>query len=367
MILVVGAGLAGCVIAERIASELNKEVLVIDRRDHLAGNTFDYKDENGVTVHKYGPHAFHTNNGKVWEYLSSFTEWLPYFHQVEAFIDGQSVPVPFNFNTINMLFDEHYASDIISKLINVYGLNKKVTILELLQNSDFKELAKYVYQKIFLGYTMKQWGKKPEDLDISVSGRVPIYTGRDNRYFHDKYQAVPEKGYTAMVENMLSSDLIKLELEKDFKDIDTSKFEKIVYTGMVDEYFDYRFGMLDYRSLSFSLKTVNKPYYQNTAQKNFSENFDFTRITEFKYFLDEQTDKSTIAFEYPSAYVHGENEPYYPVPDDKNAALYKKYSELAAKESRTVFVGRLAEYKYYNMEQVVERALELFEKKLKNL
>lgn len=361
MYLIVGAGLSGCVIAERISTELQSEVHLIDRRNHIAGNIHDYMDESGVMVHTYGPHAFHTNFEHVWTYLSKFTEWKPYFHHVEAYVDGQSVPVPFNFNTIEHLFPKEYANTLIVQLIEQFGINNKVTILELLQNKKFKTLAQYIYEKVFLGYTIKQWGKKPEDLDISVSGRVPIYTSRDNRYFQDKYQAIPEDGYTAMIERMIDSPHIQVELGVDFKELDRSIYSKIVYTGMIDEYFNYKLGKLPYRSLVFNLKTYNKEYYQKTAQKNFSENFDFTRITEFKHFLDQQLEKTTVAFEYPHQYEEGENEPYYPIPDESNHQLYAAYKELAADEHDTIFLGRLAEYKYYNMDQIVDSALRTFE------
>lgn len=362
MYLVVGAGLSSCVIAQKIANNLNKKVLMIDRRNHIGGNIHDYKDKNGVTVHTYGPHAFHTNDEEVWKYLSEFTSWKPYFHHVEGYIDGQNVPVPFNFHTIEKLFPKDFATKLINKLIDSFGLNKKVTILELLKNEQFKFLAEYVYKKVFLGYTIKQWDKKPEDLDISVSSRVPIFTGYDDRYFQDRYQAVPEDGYTKMIENMLNSPLIEVKLGTDFKDMDASRFEKIVYTGMIDEYFNYSLGRLPYRSLEFKLKTIDKPYYQKTAQKNFSENFDFTRITEYKHFLDEQTNKTTIAFEYPQSYKSDKNEPYYPIPNDENHNLYEEYKNLAKKEKNVIFLGRLAEYKYYNMDQIVKNALDVFKR-----
>ncbi|ASA55901.1 UDP-galactopyranose mutase [Vibrio gazogenes] len=364
MYLVIGAGLSGCVVAERIAKELNKEVHIIDRRNHVGGNIHDYVDENGVMVHTYGPHAFHTNHKQVWDYLSQFTEWKPYFHHVEGYIDGQDVPIPFNFNTIEKLFPQEYANNLIHELITEFGINKKVTILELLQNEKFKDLAQFVYEKVFLGYTQKQWDKKPEELDISVSSRVPIYTSKDDRYFQDTYQAIPEQGYTKLIENMIQSPLINVSLETDFSDIDVSQYEKIIYTGMIDEYFNYSLGKLPYRSLEFTLKTIDKPQYQNTAQKNYSSNFDFTRITEYKHFLDQNTEKTTIALEYPKAYEEGINEPYYPIPSDENHALYVQYRKLAKNEKNVIFLGRLAEYKYYNMDQIVKSALYTFEKEI---
>lgn len=361
MYLVVGAGPSGCVMAERIASILKERVLIIDRRNHIAGNMHDYLDDNGVMVHTYGPHAFHTNDEDVWKYLSRFTEWRPYFHKVQGYIDGQSVPIPFNFNTIDKLFPKSYAQSLIEDLIDEYGINRKVTIAELLKNKRFIELAQYVYEKVFLGYTVKQWDRKPEELDISVSSRVPIYTSRDNRYFQDKYQAIPERGYTRMIEKMIDSPLIDVQLETDFKDIDKSQFKKIIFTGMIDEYFNFQLGRLPYRSLIFNLKTYDQEYFQDTAQKNYSENFDFTRTTEYKYFLDQNTDKTTVAYEYSMFYEEGKNEPYYPIPHDDNHDLYQRYVKLAKNEPNTIFLGRLAEYKYSNMDQIVKSALEAFE------
>jgi len=361
MYLIVGAGLSGSVIAERVANKLGKKVKIIDRRDHIAGNVYDYIDTNGIMVHAYGPHAFHTNSKKVWDYLSQFTKWQPYFHKVQAFVDGQDIPLPFNFTAIEKLFPKDFAKQLIKELIEEFGINRKITILELLKNDKFQWLAQYVYEKIFLGYTVKQWGKKPQELDISVSGRVPIYTSKDDRYFQDRYQAIPKDGYTKMVEKMIDSSLIEVELNRDFKEIDKNSFEKIVYTGMIDEYFDYQLGKLPYRSLYFDLVVFEKEYYQKTAQKNYPENFDFTRVTEFKYFLDQKTKNTVVAFEYPKEYENGKNEPYYPIPEDKNHNLYKKYEKLAKNEKNVIFLGRLAEYRYYNMDQVVLNALNIFE------
>lgn len=360
MYLVIGAGLSGAIIAERIAHVLHKEVLVLERRSHIGGNIYDYKNEYGITVHQYGPHAFHTNDVEVWKYLSKFTEWTPYFHKVEGCIDGIDIPLPFNLNSINMLFPEYYSNQIAKTLIKEYGFNSKVTIHELLKNSRLEQLAHYVYEKVFLGYTQKQWGLRPDEVDISVAGRVPIVVSRDNRYFHDVYQAIPKHGYTAMIKNLLDSPKIHVEFRPfSASEIQNTHFEKLIYTGPIDAYFKYCLGELPYRSLTFDTQTLTQKKYQNTAQKNYPCNFDFTRVTEFKHFLDEQADVTTIAFEYSQAY-DGSNERYYPVPNAASEHLYSQYKALAEKENNVFFLGRLAEYKYYNMDQAARSALNLF-------
>ncbi|MBM2815526.1 MAG: UDP-galactopyranose mutase [Ignavibacteria bacterium] len=370
--LIVGAGLAGCVIAERIATQLNKSVVIIDRRSHLAGNCFDYTDDAGIIVHKYGPHIFHTNSKKVWDYLSGFTEWHPYEHKVLGVIDGKTVPVPFNFNSIRKMFPKEYAELLEAKLLEKYELNLKIPILKLLENTDpdLQNLAKYIYDKIFFGYTYKQWGVTPEKLDYSVTSRVPVLIGFDNRYFQDTYQAIPAKGYTEMFRRLLESKNIKLQLNCSFNDAkDIIEFDKLIYTGAIDEYFDFVFGSLPYRSLNFDFKNVEQEYFQETAQVNYPNDFDYTRITEFKHFLNQKTSSTTIAYEFPTAYDIGINEPYYPIPAEANRELYAKYLAEAEKLSgRVYFIGRLANYIYYNMDQIVGAALQLFETKIsKNL
>ncbi len=372
--IIVGAGLAGAVIAERIATQLNQRVLVIERRNHIAGHCYDYKDENNIIIHKYGPHLFHTNSKKVVDYLSQFTEWQIYNHEVLAYIDGKKVPIPFNLNTLYEVFPISKASIIENKLINTYGYNVKVPILELKKSSDpdLQFLADYVYNKVFLNYTLKQWGMKPEDIDSSVTARVPVFIGRDNRYFTDKYQFVPKHGYTKMVENMLSHKNIKLLLNTDFKEISEikgkdfyifgSKFEgKLIYTGQIDELFDYKFGELPYRSLDLRFETIDCEFYQEKAVVNYPNDYDFTRITEFKHIHPVNTPKTVILKEYPQDYKRGKNTPYYPFFTKENQEKYNKYLEYAKQFKNLILVGRLAEYKYYDMDDIVERALEVFE------
>lgn len=364
--LVVGCGLAGSVIAERIASELKEPVLIIDKRAHIAGNVYDYKDSTtGITVHKYGPHVFHTNNQEVWSYLSKFTDWHYFMYRVKAIIDGNEVNIPFNLDTLNKVFPTSLAETLATKLIEKFGFNKKIAILELnkTDDEDLKFLADYIYQKVFLGYTIKQWGVKPEDLDQTVSSRVPIYISRDERYFQDKYQAIPLHGYTSMVKNILNHPLIDIKLNTNFADVkDTIEFDRLFFTGPIDEFFDYEFGELPYRSLDIKVVQYDKKYFQSGAQLNYPENYDFTRSVEYKYYLDEQSDSTIVSFEYPQNFKNGVNERYYPVPNDHTQQLYQKYLHNIIQKKDTYFLGRLADYKYYNMDQVVERALTVFNK-----
>lgn len=363
MYLVVGCGLSGAVIAERIANVFKKKVLIIDRRNHIGGNIYDYQDENGILIHKYGPHAFHTNNREVWEYLGNFTDWHMYSHKVKAKVDGVEIPIPFNLNSLYEVFPKTYAIKLEKKLVEKYKKNTKIAILDLLndENTDIKNLSKYIYEKVFLGYTKKQWGVLPEELDKTVTSRVPIYISRDNRYFQDRYQAVPKKGYTEMIKNMLSNPLIEIRLNTDFKEV--NKYivcEKLFYTGSIDEYFGYVFGELPYRSLDFDFKTFKQEYFQSACQINYPESSDFTRITEYKYFLNKTTSKTTVSFEYPQEYICKKNEPFYPIPKKENIKIYKMYVDLSKKQKSTIFLGRLGKYKYYDMDQIVESALKIF-------
>lgn len=362
--LIVGCGLSGIVLAERLASQKHEEVLIIDRRNHIGGNIFDYKDrETGITVHQYGPHVFHTNSKEVWNYLSRFTEWHRFMYRVKAVMDGIEVNIPFNLDSLHKVFPKSLADKLEVKLIEKFGFNKKVPILELRQSNDkdLEFLAQYVYEKVFLGYTVKQWGVKPEDLDASVSGRVPVYISRDDRYFQDKYQAIPQDGYTAMVKNILNNPLIKVELNTDFNQVRNEiEYERLFFSGAIDEYFNYEFGRLPYRSLDIVFKTHNQEYLQSGPQMNYPENYDYTRSVEYKYYLDEKADKTIVSYEYSCPYEEGKNERYYPIPDKENQNLYDRYAEKAKALKNVWFVGRLGDYRYYNMDQTVLRALELF-------
>ena len=362
--IVVGCGFSGATIAERIASVLNEEVLIIEKKDHIAGNSFDYIDENGIHIQKHGPHIFHTNNAAAWEYLSSFTDWNDYVHEVKAVVAGKEIPIPFNLNSIQLCFPSDKALRLERKLIESYGEGKKVPILNLRNDKDheLKELAEFVYKNVFLNYSVKQWGATPEELDPSVSSRVPVTISRDDRYFHDKYQGIPVDGYTRLIEEMISNPLIKIELRTDFSSIrDNMEYDKLFFTGPIDEYFGYRFGELPYRSCRFDLENQNAEYYQDNSVINFPNENDYTRITEFKYFLNEKAKNTVIAKEYPKDFAGGNDERYYPVPKNENAQKYALYKKDASLLKNVFFLGRLGDYSYYNMDKAVERAIELFE------
>ena len=376
--IIVGSGLTGVVMAERIATQLNKKVLIIEKRNHIGGNCYDFKDENNILIHQYGPHLFHTNNKEVIDYLSNFTEWNLYNHEVLAYIDGKKVSIPFNINTLYETFPESKAKVLEEKLLQTYNYNSKVPILELKKSTDkdLQFLADFIYNKIFVNYTAKQWGMKPEDMDGAVTARVPVFIGKDNRYFHDSYQSLPKNGYTAMISKMLDHKNIKIMLNTDFKEICElkekdfylfgSKFDgKVIYTGQIDELFEYKFGELPYRSVEMKFETVEKEFYQEKATVNYPNDYKFTRITEFKHIHPADTPKTTILKEYPQEYIIGKNTPYYPIFTAENQEKYNRYLEHSQEFDNLVMVGRLAEYKYYDMDDIVERALEVFEKELK--
>lgn len=362
--LVVGCGLAGSVMAERLASVLQERVLVIDKRNHIGGNVYDYKTDFGITVHKYGPHIFHTDDKKVWDYLSKFTDWYCYAHRVNVYVEGKEIPLPFNLNSLYHVFPKNFANNLENKLVEIFGMNKKVPILELIQKKEkeFSFLADYIYKRVFLGYTLKQWGVRPEDLDPSVSGRVPVYISNDNRYFQDKYQGIPVNGYTSMIKKMISHPLISLKLNTSWEEIKKNvSYRRLFFTGPIDEFFGCCLGSLPYRSLDIVFKTYEKNYYQSTSVITFPENHNFTRSCEYKYFLDEKSDKTVVSFEYPCKYVYRENEPYYPIPSDETERIYSEYKKLAEAKKDVVFLGRLGKYRYYDMDKVVKDTLKSFE------
>jgi UDP-galactopyranose mutase len=378
--IIIGAGFAGSVIAERIAHVLNKKVLIIEKRNHIGGNCYDYKNKNGILVHKYGPHLFHTHDKEVFSYLSNFTDWHLYHHKVLAFIDGKKLPLPFNLNTLHMAFPEPLAKRIEGKLLQKFAYNSKIPILELKkeEDEDLQFLANYVYEKVFLNYTAKQWGVKPEEINAEVTGRVPISISKDNRYFTDKYQAIPLDGYTAIFDKMLRHPNIKLLLNTDFKEVLHLEQEhkkiyflgqefqgKLIFTGMLDELFNYEFGALPYRSLDLKFETVEKEYFQEVAVVNYPNDYDFTRITEFKHIHPVQSNKTVILKEYPKAYEPGKAIPYYPVFRQENVDFYSQYLKLANQFKHLILAGRLADYKYYDMDDIVKKALEIFEEKIK--
>jgi len=366
--LIVGAGLTGLVLAERIASRLDKKVLVVERRNHIGGNAYDHYDDNGILVHRYGPHLFHTNSERVWRYLSQFTEWHPYCHRVLALVDGKKVPIPFNLNSIYATFDPAYASRVEDLLLKHYGFGGKVPILKLRREAsgELRFLAEYVYEKIFYGYSLKQWGLPPEELGPSVTGRVPVHVSRDDRYFQDRYQAIPKHGYTPMLQRMVNHANIDVVLDTDYRELEGEvKFDGMIYTGLIDEFFDYMYGELPYRSLNFEFTHHLADTFQEVAQVNYPDNQPYTRITEYKHITGQRGHGTTISIEYPLAYSREQNLPFYPVPREENRERYNLYLlEAEGLKNKVLFAGRLADYKYYNMDQAVARALGVFEKQV---
>ena len=363
--LIVGCGLSGIVLANRIANELNESVLIIDSKNHIAGTCYDFKDENGITVHQYGPHIFRTNSKEIWDYLSQYTQWRPFMHNVLGIIDGIEVPIPFNLNSLYKAFPPKLAERLEIKLIDEFGYNKKVPILELrnTQDRELNFLAEYIYKKVFLGYTVKQWDATPEQLDASVTGSVPVSISRDDRYFQEKYQAIPKEGYTQMFENMLNHPLIECRLNTPWQSVrETIQYERLFFTGAIDEFFDYRYGELPYRSLDIRFETLETEKYQNAPVVNYPENYDFTRITEYKYFLNEKSDKTVLSYEHPEAFAIGRNERIYPILNEGTQSRYNQYLEEAKKLPHVVFLGRLGAYRYYDMNRTIAGAFETFER-----
>ena len=357
--LIVGAGYAGSVLAERLASQHGARILLIDRRPHIGGNAYDEKNAAGILYHKYGPHIFHTNSEQVVEYLSQFTEWRPYEHRVLARVRDQLVPIPINRTTLNRLFGLDLAAD---DQAAGYLASRAEPVADIRTSEDVvvNAVGRELYELFFRGYTRKQWGLDPSELDKQVASRIPTRTNTDDRYFTDTFQAMPLHGYTAMFERMLDHPLIEKRVGTDFKDLKADAKQiagHIIYSGPVDEYFDFRFGRLPYRSLRFDHQTLDEERHQPVAVVNYpSEDVPYTRVTEYKHLTGQEHARTTITYEYPSA----EGDPYYPVPREENQALYKRYEALADATPGVTFVGRLATYRYYNMDQIVGQALATF-------
>jgi len=356
--LIVGAGFAGSVVAERLARNQGKKVLVVDRRSHVGGNAYDHYDSSGLLIHRYGPHIFHTNSEQVFRYLSQFTTWRSYEHQVLASVDGKLVPVPINRDTVNILYGLDLKTD---AEVEAFFASRAEPRNAIRTSEDVvvSKVGRDLYEKLFRNYTRKQWGKDPSELDSLVTARIPVRTNRDARYFTDRYQAMPKHGFTRMFENMLDHKNITVELGTDYRDaMRNVRFKQLVYSGPVDEYFDFRFGELPYRSLRFEHKTLPQEFLQSVAVVNYPNEHAYTRVTEFKHLTGQAHRQTSVVYEFPSS----QGDPYYPVPTPQNAALYRKYAELAAAQSDVHFVGRLATYRYYNMDQVVGQALTLCKK-----
>jgi UDP-galactopyranose mutase len=355
--MIVGAGFAGSVLAERLASVANKKVLLVEQRDHIGGNAYDYYNHEGILVHKYGPHIFHTNSKRVFDYLSKFTHWRPYEHRVLASVDGQLVPLPINLTTINTLYGLQLSS---SQLEEFY--DARAEKLEKIRTSEdvvISKVGRELYEKFFKGYTHKQWNLDPRQLDASVIARVPIRTNKDDRYFTDTFQAMPLHGYTEMFSKMLNHPNIKVMLNTDYKEImNVIPCHRVIYTGPIDYFFDYCYGKLPYRSIDFKFESVDKEVHQQTGTINFPNEHPYTRVTEFKYLTGQVHPKTSLVYEYPT----DEGDPYYPIPRPENKDLYEKYQSLTEGMTNTFFTGRLATYKYYNMDQVIAQSLTLFDR-----
>lgn len=374
--IIVGAGIAGATVARKLAEESNKKVLVLERRNHIGGNCYDKPDDHGILIHEYGPHIFHTGDEGVREFLSRFTKWYDFGHEVVAKVGDQLIPVPFNLNTLHMVYDKEKAERLEKKLIEEYGLDSRVPIMKLRESTDadVREIADYVYKNVFLYYTMKQWGQTPEEISPEVTGRVPVVISYDNRYFKDKYQSVPVDGFTPMFAAMLDHPNIEVRTGVDCSDVldfEDGKiyFEKaeftgdLVYTGALDELFDCKFGRLPYRSLNFQFEHLNQDSFQDHSVVNYTVSEDFTRITEFKFLTGQKdTDGTTIVREYSFAYTGAAGEiPYYAILNAENEALYEKYRLLTEDFDKFHLLGRLAEYKYYNIDAMCRKAMELAE------
>jgi UDP-galactopyranose mutase len=353
--LIVGAGFAGSVLAERLATQLGKRVLVCDRRPHVGGNAYDFHDEAGVLVHKYGPHIFHTSAPRIFAYLSQFTAWRSYEHRVLASVRGKLVPFPINVDTVNAL----YGTEMTPAEVEAFYRSRAVPIAHPRTSEDVvvSKVGRELYELFFKGYTKKQWGLDPSELDAGVAARIPARANHDDRYFTDAYQAMPRDGYTALFQRMLDHPNIVVELGADYRDVARVRFKELVFTGPIDVFFDHRFGPLPYRSLSFRFETHDTRFMQPVAVINHPNEHAYTRVTEFKHLTGQEHDKTTLVYEYPG----DDGDPYYPVPRRENAELYRRYEVLARTRPDVRFVGRLATYRYYNMDQVVAQALATFD------
>ncbi len=355
--LVVGAGFAGSVLAERIANERHERVLLIDRRPHVGGNAYDRHDDAGLLIHQYGPHIFHTNSERIFTYLSRFTDWRAYEHKVLAFVDGQLLPIPINQDTVNRLYGLTLDAAGVEEFFQSRA--EKIDTIRTSEDVIVGRVGRELYVKFFRDYTRKQWGMDPSELDKSVTARVPVRTNRDDRYFSDRFQYMPKRGYTAMFERMLANPRISVLLQTDFRDVARLvPHKRVIYTGPIDEYFDYRFGRLPYRSLQFEHVTLDEVCHQPVAVVNYPQTERYTRVTEYKHLTGQTNARTSLTYEYPCDV----GDPYYPIPRPENAALYKRYEKLAESTPDVWFVGRLATYRYYNMDQVVGQALATFER-----
>ncbi|OIJ10772.1 UDP-galactopyranose mutase [Anaerobacillus arseniciselenatis] len=360
--LIVGAGFSGCVLAHQIATKLNRKVLIIEKRSHIGGNAYDYYDDHGILIHKYGPHIFHTNSKKVFDFLSKFTEWSYYQHEVLAHVDGRKVPIPINLDTIKELYGLQLSENEMQEFYQ--SVREPIHNITNSEEVILSKVGLELYNKFYKNYTKKQWDLWPSELDASVCARIPVRTNRDRRYFSDKYQVMPKHGYTKMFLKMIDHPNIGILLQTDYQQIQQIIPHKyVIYTGPIDYFFNYKYGKLPYRSLNFHFETKDQERWQDAAVINYPNDYDYTRVTEFKYLTSQSHQKTTIVYEYPT----NNGDPYYPIPKKDNMELYQMYKQEAEKLKNVWFLGRLGTYKYYNMDQVVAQALTLFERELQNL
>jgi UDP-galactopyranose mutase len=353
--LIVGAGFAGSVLAERLARGSGKSVLLCDRRNHVGGNAYDHADAAGILVHKYGPHIFHTNSREIFEYLSRFTTWRAYEHRVLASVEGKLLPIPINLDTINRLYGLKLGENEVEEFLAARAI--KCESPRTSEEVVLSRVGRHLYEKFFRNYTRKQWGVDPSQLDAQVTARIPVRINRDDRYFTDQFQFMPRWGFTRMFENMLDHEHIDLALATDFHELRKEvNFRQLIYSGPIDQFFDFRYGKLPYRSLHFEHRTLDREWFQPVAVVNYPNDFEYTRVTEFKHLTGEQHQRTSIVYEYPRS----EGDPYYPVPQPTNASIYSQYRKLAESLPNVRFVGRLGTYRYYNMDQVVGQALTLY-------
>jgi UDP-galactopyranose mutase len=355
--MIVGAGFAGSVLAERIANGRGESVVVVDRRSHIAGNAFDKEDADGVLIHEYGPHIFHTNSEAIFNYLSRFTEWRPYEHRVLASVDGKLVPVPINRRTVNELYDLNLDSAGVEEFFRQRA--EPVADIRTSEDVVVNKVGRELYEKFFRHYTRKQWGLDPSMLDKSVTARVPVRTDDDDRYFTDKFQFMPRDGYTRMFERILGNERIHVLLDTDYKEASREiEYRRLIFTGPIDEFFEFKLGKLPYRSLRFEHRHINQEWFQPVATINYPQDQDYTRITEYKHLTGQKHPQTSITYEYPSA----TGDPYYPIPREENMKLLHGYEQMARVFPNVWFCGRLATYRYYNMDQVVGQALSTFDR-----
>lgn len=374
--IIVGAGLTGCVIAEQLSQNSDNTIYMIEKKRHIGGTCYDHYDRNGILIHEYGPHIFNTYDQEVWDYVNKFTPFIEYFHRVLGYVDGELVPIPFNLKSIKKIFPESMANRMTEKLIDKYGYNTKVPILDLhaQEDPDLQYLADFVYEKVFLHYTMKQWGMKPDEVGGKAMARIPVYVSTDDRYFQNPYQGIPKYGYTVMMENMINRKNIITVLGADYHDmisldennqkvlVNGNEFDgKVIFTACIDALMNYKFGELPYRSLRFEFTTLDTEDYQPVATVNYPCNYEFTRITEFKKLTMQQHPKTTIMKEFSTLYDYRNTklDPLYPIPKQENEELYARYCNETKKFPQIVLAGRLANYKYFTMAETIRNALDI--------